>query len=52
VRFTFNNNRQKQSDLFATRNPVVNTNINALVHSAAAARFRHRRYARALGSRS
>src|SRR6267142_2298288 len=28
--FTFNNNRQKQSDLFATRNPVVNTNINAL----------------------
>jgi outer membrane protein TolC len=28
--FTFNNNRQKQSDLFATRNPVVNTNLNAL----------------------
>jgi outer membrane protein len=28
--FTFNNNRQKQSDLFATRNPVLNTNFNAL----------------------
>jgi outer membrane protein len=28
--FTFNNNRQKQSDLFATRNPVVNTNMNAV----------------------
>jgi len=27
---TFNNNRQKQSDLFATRNPVLNTNMNAL----------------------
>jgi len=27
--FTFNNNRQKQSDLFATRNPVLNTNMNA-----------------------
>src|SRR5882672_8198724 len=27
---TFNNNRQRQSDLFATRNPVVNTNMNAL----------------------
>ena len=26
----FNNNRQKQSDLFATRNPVLNTNFNAL----------------------
>jgi outer membrane protein len=28
--FTFNNNRQKQSDLFATRNPVLNTNMNAV----------------------
>ena len=28
--FTFNNNRQKQSDLFATRNPVLNTNLNAV----------------------
>ena len=28
--FTFNNNRQKQSDLFATRNPVLNTNMNAI----------------------
>ena len=27
---TFNNNRQKQSDLFATRNPVLNTNMNAV----------------------
>src|SRR5882672_8692924 len=27
---SFNNNRQKQSDLFATRNPVLNTNMNAL----------------------
>ena len=30
VAFTFNNNRQKQSDLFATRNPVLNTNMNAV----------------------
>ena len=28
--FVFNNNRQKQSDLFATRNPVLNTNMNAV----------------------
>jgi outer membrane protein TolC len=28
--FTFNNNRQRQSDLFATRNPVLNTNMNAV----------------------
>lgn len=28
--FTFNNNRQQQSDLFATRNPVLNTNMNAV----------------------
>ena len=27
---TWNNNRQKQSDLFATRNPVLNTNMNAV----------------------
>jgi outer membrane protein TolC len=27
---TFNNNRQRQSDLFATRNPVLNTNMNAV----------------------
>jgi outer membrane protein len=26
---TFNNNRQEQSDLFATRNPVLNTNLTA-----------------------
>ncbi len=30
VALTFNNNRQRQSDLFATRNPVVNTNMNAV----------------------
>jgi outer membrane protein TolC len=30
VALTFNNNRQRQSDLFATRNPVLNTNMNAL----------------------
>ena len=30
VSFSFNNNRQKQSDLFATRNPVLNTNMNAV----------------------
>jgi outer membrane protein TolC len=30
VALSFNNNRQKQSDLFATRNPVVNTNMNAV----------------------
>jgi outer membrane protein TolC len=28
--FSFNNNRQQQSDLFATRNPVLNTNMNAV----------------------
>ncbi len=27
---SFNNNRQKQTDLFATRNPVFNTNMNAV----------------------
>jgi outer membrane protein TolC len=27
---TFNNNRQKQTDLFATRNPVLNANVNAI----------------------
>jgi outer membrane protein TolC len=27
---TFNNNRQKQTDLFATRNPVLNANLNAI----------------------
>ena len=27
--FAFNNNRQAQSDLFATRNPALNTNITA-----------------------
>jgi outer membrane protein len=27
--FSFNNNRQSQSDAFATRNPVLNTNFNA-----------------------
>ena len=27
--FAFNNNRQAQSDAFATRNPVLNTNFNA-----------------------
>ena len=27
---SFNNNRQKQTDLFATRNPVLNTNMNAV----------------------
>jgi outer membrane protein len=26
---TFNNNRQEQSDAFATRNPAINTNLNA-----------------------
>jgi outer membrane protein TolC len=29
--FAFNNNRQNQSDLFATRNPVLNTNFSATV---------------------
>jgi outer membrane protein TolC len=28
--FVFNNNRQEQSDLFATRNPSLNTNFNAV----------------------
>ena len=41
---SFNNNRQSQSDAFATRNPALNTNFNLTFRAAAAAQLPHRRH--------